>query len=816
MKPLKKLLWAIASVTVGLGALAFSACSTNREPFYQKWLDELKGEAGVSVSDCYWTDEGELVLILTDGTEINVGKVPSQTQEHIHNYGGWTDIIDECEKRWQIRICDDCGDIQARSTVPKGHNYKQGICKTCNTYQSDEYNGRYGFSYLGELEKGESLQSFYQEINTVVCEYHRNADTAERETLVAQLNYADNGLTTEEALAVWKTFKQDNPLFYWLSNTLRYTVTDLSLLVEEEYADGTIRTEYNEALYAKIEDYADALKGETSEYQIALAYHDEIINAIDYAYDETGAPSSAHWAHSVVGVFDGRGAVCEGYAKAFQALLNYGGIENLLVIGEGNGEAHAWNTVRLDDGAWYYFDLTWDDTPSWEWGISYNYFAVAEGQKVNWSDGGWLDKEDKTFQTQHAPDMPTGEGLEFQYALPTVATEPFNLQNGLQLRELFKTDGNTYAVVGFNTVQLTDSDCTGELKIPETVNYDGRTYTVISVGRIASKNLFDEGNAVGTATKVSIPKTVRFIWDSAVGANGYLESITVDENNEYFTSKDGVLFTKSLYTLIQYPQSNTRTEYVIPDETAEVAYHAFTSGFQLKLKKLTLGVKMRAFGMTNWGNGYKNQAPTGWFGGNTVGSDLVVLCDNLKRNNAQFPIAVAEGNTGFCVDGIALYECNEYGEMGLVYIFDSDITTFEVPTNLKWISNVVSVNYNFNKLPRLERFVVAEGNAYFTEQDGVLYNADKTEILYVPQNKSGELIIANGVEKINAFTFDGCKKLTAVFIPKSVKDVKASAFIGCAHLTVYCEAESLPSTWDKKWNTANCTVVWGYIEDTEN
>ena len=804
----KGLLWAIG-LTLGLTAFGLTGCK-NKDggTLKDRLLSLIQGEDGVGVERVYWTDEGELILVLTDGQEINAGKVKKDEPTHI--YGEWTDIISTCDTRWQVQICEDCGDMQARSLAPKGHTYKQGVCRDCKAYQSDEYNGRYGFTYLGELEKGEELQSFYQEINEAVCEYHRNGDTLTQETLVAELSYIDNGLTTDEALAVWKTFKQDNPLFYWLSNTLQYTVEALQLVAEDEYVDGATRIEYNEALYSKIEEYKDIVKGETSEYQIALAYHDEIIKAVDYTYDDLGAPSSEPWAHSVVGVLEKRGAVCESYAKTFQLLLNASGVENVLVTGDGGGESHAWNMVRLDDGKWYYFDLTWNDTPDWEWGISYNYFAVAKEQNVSWSDGGWL-YDEAFFTDKHRADTPTGEGLEFQYALPTAATEPFTTEKGLELRELFTVDGNTYAVVGYNAVQFTNSDCTGTLVIPETVSCEGRTYTVISVGRITPENLFNEGNAVGKATKVVLPKTVAFIWDSAVSADGRLQEITVDKDNAHFLSKDGVLFTKSLYTLIQYPESHTRTEYVIPDETGEVAYHAFTSGFYLNLQKLTVGKNMQAFGMANWGNGYKTQPPTGWFGGNQVSSDLVVLCDNLKRNNDELPIVVAEGNTGFYVDEIALYD---YGQTSLLYVFDSAITTFEIPVNLKYISQVVSVDYNFSKLPKLERFTVAEGNTHFSEQDGVLYNAEKTEILYVPQAKKGELVIANSVTKINAFTFDGCRKLTAVFIPKSVKEVKATAFIGCSHLTIYCEAESLPSTWDKNWNTANCSVIWGYTEDT--
>jgi len=38
------------------------------------------------------------------------------------------------------------------------------------------------------------------------------------------------------------------------------------------------------------------------------------------------------------------------------------------------------------------------------------------------------------------------------------------------------------------------------------------------------------------------------------------------------------------------------------------------------------------------------------------------------------------------------------------------------------------------------------------------------------------------------------------------------AFDGCSSLTIYCEAESQPSGWNKYWNYSNRPVVWGYKE----
>ena len=53
----------------------------------------------------------------------------------------------------------------------------------------------------------------------------------------------------------------------------------------------------------------------------------------------------------------------------------------------------------------------------------------------------------------------------------------------------------------------------------------------------------------------------------------------------------------------------------------------------------------------------------------------------------------------------------------------------------------------------------------------------------------------------------------ALVIPSSVTIVEDYIIHSCGYLTVYCEAESQPSTWNANWNIGNRPVVWGYTDD---
>ena len=67
-------------------------------------------------------------------------------------------------------------------------------------------------------------------------------------------------------------------------------------------------------------------------------------------------------------------AVCEGYARAMQWLLNKSGIPCTLVNGnDRDGNAHMWNMVTVD-GENYHLDATWDDTDDL---LRHNYFNLT-------------------------------------------------------------------------------------------------------------------------------------------------------------------------------------------------------------------------------------------------------------------------------------------------------------------------------------------------------------------------------------------------------------------------------------------------------
>ncbi len=548
----------------------------------------------------------------------------------------------------------------------------------------DRYVDDYGYEALAQFTNGAAMQSLYKSIAESTSSFHTDSSLNAIKNgsfyIVDTFNYDDYGLTLDEATAVWAFFRHDHPLYYWYSGQFAYDSTNkkICVLTEEDYVKGLDRAEYNKTVFEAVKSYVARVQGETSPYRISLALHDAIIANIDYAYKTDGVtPEEALWAHNVLGVFEKNSGVCESYAKTFQLLLNYCEIENIYVTGRSQNQSHAWNMVKMDDGEWYWFDLTWDDKPDWMWGITYNYFCVNSTEDVSWIDGPWLASSSMSFAQTHVPFNPSTQGVNCQYELPDVSESTANLDVPM-LRDTFDVNGLTYAIVGYNAVQLVGVTNASTLVIPESVTYEGAKYEVISIGAISDGLLqSDTIEVTGAAVKsVSIPETVIFIWDSALMLKK-LESITVDADNPVYTSQNGVLFTKSLYTLVQYPLGSAITAYVIPDQTVELAHKSFGIASGGALKKLTFGRSLELVGTMNAGYGYRNSADATRL--NLAQGDFFYISQFMSFEGE---ICLHEQNSGFIIEDGALYDKDK---TVLHLIVDKTMTSFACAESIRAI-----------------------------------------------------------------------------------------------------------------------------------
>lgn len=616
--------------------------------------------------------------------------------------------------------CEDCGEFLTEPEMIDALGHKEAtlvgyaptetewgltdgkICTVCDTVTIPQrpimpigyenihlYASSYAFEALEALEKGKAMQELYLLIDDAATLFHTDtsidADMKDGAYVVGNFDFASLGLNSNDAIIVWSSYKIDHPLYYWIDSSFTYSDERINLLSGEDYAKGEQREKYNKLVFDSAREYLSLVENEGSPYRIALALHDAIIKSTAYAYKEDGVtPREELWAHNVLGVFEKKSGVCESYAKTFQMLLNYCGIENILVSGESFGEDHAWNMVRMEDGEWYWFDLTWDDTPGWMNGVSYNYFCVTDDRDISWMDGPWVSAE-KTFASTHTHSEPDGIGIDYLYALPDRAKQPCELEIDM-LRDTFEVDGLKYALTGFGEVYLVGvlrggvveiPETGGVVEIPETVEHGGYEYSVVGIGGMTDRLIkpVPIETDVEEMPNIVIPCSVTMIWDKALMLFE-LDHIKVAEDNPVYTSLDGILFTKDLYTLVQYPLGSDRTEYTVPDETAEIANYSFGDGTEGALRSVTLGKGVSLFGTLNAGYGHRSKE-----GGrlNIADGDIFYIRGLMGFDGE---IVISPENNSFIVTDYAVYSAD--GKV-LHFVTNKNITLFECPESIEII-----------------------------------------------------------------------------------------------------------------------------------
>jgi len=173
---------------------------------------------------------------------------------------------------------------------------------------------------------------------------------------------------------------KDHPEFFWYPSETSYSITTGKVIIEPKgYSVGGQSVSAGSAALQTAQSKLDSavnkilakLPNNPSDYEIAHTIHDYIVNNVDYVH--SGDHQTAYGA-LVLGK-----AVCAGYARAYQLVMNKAGIRCTYIAGQsydpaGNLVNHAWNLYWLD-GKCYYSDVTWDDQDS---GIFHEYLNMSK------------------------------------------------------------------------------------------------------------------------------------------------------------------------------------------------------------------------------------------------------------------------------------------------------------------------------------------------------------------------------------------------------------------------------------------------------
>lgn len=247
---------------------------------------------------------------------------------------------------------------------------------------SEYYKNIENTSSYDSLEN-DGMRALYDELyQSVYYVYPQPNDNGEYKTKQVVLK----GVVLSEAqirLTI-KALTDDNPELFFVSSTFGFLINeDKNYICAQLYSSmspSELQVSINE-LKSTVDSFYSTLQEGLSKYQLELLIHDYIIDTVEYdesvTLNSSGHPSDSTNAFSSYGALVEKRAVCEGYSRAFQLLLNGVGINCINVIGESQDELHMWSAIMLD-GDYYYVDVTWDDNDNKA--LRYDYFNINEDQ----------------------------------------------------------------------------------------------------------------------------------------------------------------------------------------------------------------------------------------------------------------------------------------------------------------------------------------------------------------------------------------------------------------------------------------------------
>ena len=134
------------------------------------------------------------------------------------------------------------------------------------------------------------------------------------------------------------------------------------------------------------------------------------------------------------------------------------------------------------------------------------------------------------------------------------------------------------------------------------------------------------------------------------------------------------------------------------------------------------------------------------------------------------------------------------------FYFCDSLTSITIPNSVTTIGDEA-----FPNCESLTNIEISEKNKTFAVIDNILYDK-KEKMLHTCFSKKTNVVIPNGILKINNSAFSSCESLTSITIPNSVTTIGYSNFSNCKSLIIQCNAGSYAEKYCKK-NNIECLIT---------
>ena len=326
-------------------------------------------------------------------------------------------------------------------------------------------------------------------------------------------------------------------------------------------------------------------------------------------------------------------------------------------------------------------------------------------------------------------------------------------------------------------------------------------------------------------------------WDETMGVklvSWVPKEIIVDEDHPYLSARDGVLFNKDQTELLWYPYGKEGETYTIPNGVTKISYRAFAGYMTTVAMRKQDGSRVERL----WRRVFHNLIDGGMdteyeirpasvvkyvFNRNlrhVIMPDTVTVIDESAFNHCIFLNSVKLSNALEEIGSDAFKGCKEMREISLPdslerliaqqqYYYHRYRANFfpdnlervnflgtrcrlqPIITNRAWKSGWPDITepYTtkfFSEIFRSGKDVTITfeaGNERFSSESGVIFNKDRTELIYCPKWKSGVYTVPKTVVRFGREAFAECGGLTRViFSGSAVTDIGDKAFFYCKAL----------------------------------
>jgi hypothetical protein len=266
-----------------------------------------------------------------------------------------------------------------------------------------------------------------------------------------------------------------------------------------------------------------------------------------------------------------------------------------------------------------------------------------------------------------------------------------------------------------------------------------------------------------TVTSIVIPSTTIQIGNQPFTSGVGITAINVDAANPNYKSVDGILYNKSGTTLIQYPQAKTGGSFTIPADVTEIGNYAFSCA--KNLNSVTIPDAVTTATLIDRLNGCSENGISEFIVGS--GNSNYSSIDGVLYNKTATTLLAYPFNkpgTSYVMPSSVTSIVNR----ALGYVKNRQLQSITLSPNLTYIDSYSFTDLSLGTLNLPASVTTIEplglhgvlavtvdsGSTHLSVEDGVLYNLNKTRLIYYPNGKnSPSFTIPTTVTQVDTYAF---------------------------------------------------------------